>query len=173
MSALFDDVDGEFLVLVNEENQHSLWPAVVDVPVGWQTAHGRDSRQNCLAYVDRHWTDMRPASLVAELDRAGRAGQEQAAAPATGSPVERLAALYAELLERGPVAPNEDFFELGGHSLLATRLINRIKDEFQVEVSLQTMFENPTPAELAEQLRGGRRARVALQAQPRPGGSTS
>ncbi|MFE9429221.1 MbtH family protein [Kitasatospora sp. NPDC006697] len=70
MSALFDDADGEFLVLVNGERQHSLWPAGIDVPAGWERTHGPDTRQNCLDHVERHWTDLRPASLVAAVERA-------------------------------------------------------------------------------------------------------
>lgn len=62
---IFDDEDGVFVVLVNAENQHSLWPLALDVPSGWTVVYGQDSRQNCLDYVDEHWTDMRPASLVA------------------------------------------------------------------------------------------------------------
>ena len=69
VSSLFDDEHGEFLVLVNAENQHSLWPAVLNVPEGWNVTFGRDTRQNCLDYVDTHWTDMRPASLLAEIGR--------------------------------------------------------------------------------------------------------
>jgi MbtH protein len=65
----FDDTDGRFLVLVNDEAQYSLWPAARAVPDGWRTAHGEDSRQACLDYVDRHWTDMRPASLARAMDR--------------------------------------------------------------------------------------------------------
>ncbi|HET6858679.1 MAG TPA: MbtH family protein [Streptomyces sp.] len=61
----FDDEDARHYVLVNAENQHSLWPAFAEVPAGWTVAHGADSRQNCVDYVDAHWTDMRPASLVA------------------------------------------------------------------------------------------------------------
>jgi MbtH protein len=63
----FDDDNGVFLVLVNDENQHSLWPAAVDVPAGWAVAHERDTRAACLDYVEAHWTDMRPASLVAAM----------------------------------------------------------------------------------------------------------
>ncbi|MEU9356698.1 MbtH family protein [Streptomyces sp. NPDC051840] len=65
----FDDEDARFLVLVNQENQHSLWPAFAEVPGGWTVAHGEDSRAACLAYVEEHWTDMRPASLVAHAGR--------------------------------------------------------------------------------------------------------
>jgi uncharacterized protein YbdZ (MbtH family) len=65
MTNPFDDEDGAFLVLVNDEAQHSLWPAFADVPAGWRTVHGPDGRSQCLEYVETHWTDMRPASLIA------------------------------------------------------------------------------------------------------------
>ncbi|MGW4393667.1 MbtH family protein [Amycolatopsis nivea] len=58
----FDEQDGSFLVLVNDEEQHSLWPARLDVPDGWRTAHGADGRQACLDYIEEHWTDLRPLS---------------------------------------------------------------------------------------------------------------
>lgn len=67
MANPFDDEDGMFLVLVNDENQHSLWPAFGDVPDGWTVAHGEDTRKNCLDYVSTHWTDMRPTSLIREM----------------------------------------------------------------------------------------------------------
>jgi len=64
MTNPFDDENGVFLVLVNDENQHSLWPRFVDVPNGWRTVHGPGSRQECLDYVDANWTDLRPKSLI-------------------------------------------------------------------------------------------------------------
>ncbi|WP_330260471.1 MbtH family protein [Streptomyces murinus] len=60
----FEDDSARYLVLVNSENQHSLWPAFADVPAGWTVAHGEDTREACLAHVGRHWTDMRPTSLI-------------------------------------------------------------------------------------------------------------
>ncbi|MFC5993492.1 MbtH family protein [Pseudonocardia hispaniensis] len=63
MSNPFDDPDGRFLVLVNDEDQHSLWPAFAEVPAGWRRVFGEDSRDACLAYVEQHWTDLRPRSL--------------------------------------------------------------------------------------------------------------
>ncbi|MCI4039791.1 MbtH family protein [Streptomyces sp. TRM75563] len=60
----FDSIDGSFLVLVNDEGQHSLWPAFADVPAGWSVVFGAAERAACLAYVDENWTDLRPASLV-------------------------------------------------------------------------------------------------------------
>ncbi len=64
MTNPFDDADGTFLVLVNDENQHSLWPAFRDVPAGWRVAQGGSSRAEALAYVEANWTDMRPQSLI-------------------------------------------------------------------------------------------------------------
>ena len=65
----FDDETGTFLVLVNDEEQHSLWPTFADVPARWQKAFGEASRAECLAYVEEHWTDMRPKSLREALGR--------------------------------------------------------------------------------------------------------
>ncbi|AVT28963.1 MbtH family protein [Plantactinospora sp. BC1] len=62
----FEDPDGQYLVLVNDEGQHSLWPSFVDVPAGWTVVFGADgpqSRDACLAYVEENWTDLRPRSL--------------------------------------------------------------------------------------------------------------
>ncbi|WP_432252259.1 MbtH family protein [Streptomyces sp. HNM1019] len=70
MSNPFENPDGRYLVLVNEEGQHSLWPAFAEVPAGWTVTHGEDGRQECLDYVNEHWTDMRPASLVNAMDNA-------------------------------------------------------------------------------------------------------
>jgi Kef-type K+ transport system membrane component KefB/uncharacterized protein YbdZ (MbtH family) len=64
----FEDENARYLVLVNGENQHSLWPATVDVPAGWTVVHGADSRASCLDYVARVWTDLRPASLIRAAD---------------------------------------------------------------------------------------------------------
>ncbi|GAA1950544.1 MbtH family protein [Kitasatospora viridis] len=64
MTNPFEDPEGTFLVLVNEENQHSLWPEFAEVPAGWTVAHGPAARQDCLDYVETNWTDMRPASLI-------------------------------------------------------------------------------------------------------------
>lgn len=64
MANPFEDEEGVYLVLVNDQNQHSLWPAFSPVPAGWKTVHGEDTRANCLEYVSTHWTDMRPTALV-------------------------------------------------------------------------------------------------------------
>lgn len=64
MTNPFDNEDGTFHVLVNAERQHSLWPAFAAVPEGWDVVVADSDRQSCLDYIEKHWTDMRPASLI-------------------------------------------------------------------------------------------------------------
>ncbi|MGB8388622.1 MbtH family protein [Mycobacterium sp.] len=63
----FDDDNGAFVVLVNREEQHSLWPAFAELPAGWQVVYGEANRAACLYYVEQSWTDMRPKSLHQRL----------------------------------------------------------------------------------------------------------
>src|SRR5579884_616945 len=51
----FDDDNGTFYVLLNDEDQHSLWPAFADIPAGWRVAYGDASRPECLDYVEQNW----------------------------------------------------------------------------------------------------------------------
>jgi len=66
----FDDESGTFLVLVNEENQHSLWPEFAAVPPGWSAVFGPASRSESLQYVEENWRDLRPRSLAEAMDGA-------------------------------------------------------------------------------------------------------
>lgn len=63
MTSPFDDPDASFLVLVNSEGQHSLWPEFAEVPDGWTVALGAGTREAALAYVEENWTDLRPKSV--------------------------------------------------------------------------------------------------------------
>ncbi len=67
MSNPFEDDEAQYFVLVNDEGQHSLWPVFADVPDGWTVVYGQEERQNCLAYMEKSWTDMRPKSLADEM----------------------------------------------------------------------------------------------------------
>jgi MbtH protein len=64
MTNPFEDPEGTYYALINEEGQYSLWPTFADVPSGWEVAHGPDRRQACLDVVNERWQDMRPLSLV-------------------------------------------------------------------------------------------------------------
>ncbi|MEV7881491.1 MbtH family protein [Streptomyces microflavus] len=67
MTNPFEDENGTYLVLVNHEGQHSLWPSFAEVPAGWTVAHPEDTRQACLHYVEENWTDLRPKSLTESM----------------------------------------------------------------------------------------------------------
>lgn len=81
----FEDPDAKYLVLINEEGQHSLWPVFADVPEGWEVIFGEDGRQECLDFIEKNWTDMRPKSLIKAMEadaaarRNGENGNGQAA----------------------------------------------------------------------------------------------
>ena len=111
--------------------------------------------------------DDMPRTPAGKVDRealpapeAGGVATGEAAVPPRGETEERIAALWAELLEVEPagVTRSASFFDLGGHSLLATRAVARLREELGVEVPVRRLFERPTVAELAEEveaLRGG------------------
>lgn len=55
--------DAQMKVVINHEDQYSIWPADRDNPLGWRDAGKVGSKEECLAYVEQVWTDMRPLSL--------------------------------------------------------------------------------------------------------------
>lgn len=70
----------QFHVVINPEQQYSIWPGYRDIPAGWQTVGVSGTRAQCLEYIDANWTDMRPASLRAQLDGGAGAGTNTGAA---------------------------------------------------------------------------------------------
>jgi uncharacterized protein YbdZ (MbtH family)/MFS family permease len=67
------DDDARYEVLRNDEDQYSLWLAGHDVPDGWHRVGKEGTRDECSAYVDEVWTDMRPRSLREQMDGAAQA----------------------------------------------------------------------------------------------------
>jgi MbtH protein len=67
----FEDENGTYHVLINDEGQHSLWPTFIEVPRGWTIIHRSDTRAACLAFIDKNWTDMRPRSLIESMNARG------------------------------------------------------------------------------------------------------
>ncbi|MBM7776161.1 MbtH protein [Actinokineospora baliensis] len=63
-----DDI--AYQVLVNDEDQYSLWPAHRDIPAGWRAEGTTGTKEECSAHVDKVWTDMRPKSLREAMDQA-------------------------------------------------------------------------------------------------------
>jgi MbtH protein len=65
-----DSDDATFLVVVNHEEQYSIWPEGRDIPAGWRDAGHRGTKQECLGHIEEVWTDMRPKSVRDQLSNA-------------------------------------------------------------------------------------------------------
>ncbi|MGV7961510.1 MbtH family NRPS accessory protein [Photorhabdus tasmaniensis] len=59
-----------FKVVKNHEEQYSIWPAHLSLPAMWEEVGMVDTKENCLAYIERVWTDMRPLSLRKHMEEA-------------------------------------------------------------------------------------------------------
>ncbi|HEX5115067.1 MAG TPA: MbtH family protein [Pseudonocardiaceae bacterium] len=70
MSHPIDD-ERTYLVVVNHEEQYSIWLAAKKIPNGWRSEGTNGTKQACLDHIDRVWTDMRPLSLRANGADAG------------------------------------------------------------------------------------------------------
>ena len=64
--------DEIYQVVVNQEDQYSIWPDGRDLPPGWRAAGKTGTKAECLAYIEEVWTDMRPASLRDKMDATAR-----------------------------------------------------------------------------------------------------
>ena len=62
-------------VVVNHEEQYSIWPEYKKIPNGWRAVGGSGPKQQCLDYIKEVWTDMRPLSLRKHMEQAARAEQ--------------------------------------------------------------------------------------------------
>ncbi|MFM0268373.1 MbtH family protein [Paraburkholderia sediminicola] len=62
------DENTTFNVVINHEEQYSIWPDYKNVPAGWRLAGKQGKKEECLAWIDQAWTDMRPLSLRKAMD---------------------------------------------------------------------------------------------------------
>ena len=62
------DDDRTYIVLINEEEQYSLWLKDKKIPAGWKSVGKEGTKAECVSYVDSVWTDMRPLSLRKKMD---------------------------------------------------------------------------------------------------------
>lgn len=102
------------------------------------------------------WLEEFPLTANGKVDRRALPAPERErsasnvefVAPRTPTEV-KLVAIWAEVLERQQVSIHDNFFELGGHSLLATQLMFRIREAFEIDISLLALFDYPSISALA------------------------
>ena len=66
-----------YKVVVNQEEQYSIWPADRENALGWIDAGKSGTKEECLAYIKEVWTDMRPLSLRKRMEEMGSAGGDE------------------------------------------------------------------------------------------------
>jgi uncharacterized protein YbdZ (MbtH family) len=139
--------ESRYVVVINHEEQYSIWPAGREIPLGWRAAGKAGTKAECLAYIEEVWTDMRPLSLREAMKK--QAENPRPAEPETGHPA--------------PPDPRDDlvaFLSQGDHPVQATaqsveQFIERIKAGYvnirftdtrggtEIGVRLDTASSNP------------------------------
>lgn len=71
---MLDDEKQIYKVVVNHEEQYSIWPAWKEIPLGWKAIGKEGPKSECLAYIEEVWTDMRPLSLRKKMEEDGGNG---------------------------------------------------------------------------------------------------
>lgn len=64
-------MEENYFVVMNDEDQYSIWPAGREVPAGWKIEGTKGTKQECLAHIEQVWTDMRPLSVRVRSSAAG------------------------------------------------------------------------------------------------------
>jgi len=65
-----EEVLHRYKVVINDEEQYSIWPDGRDNPLGWRDVGKSGTKQECLSYIGEVWTDMRPLSLRRQMENA-------------------------------------------------------------------------------------------------------
>ncbi len=167
----------EAVVMLREEAESPYLAAYI-IPVKGQSPDPSEIRDYLMdrlpdymvpgAYV---FLEAFPLTPNGKVDRqalpAPEGGVIQAEYVAPRNPVEEvIASIFSDILKIERIGARDNFFDLGGHSLMATQLVSRLRDAFQVELSLREMFETPTVEGLAQRVETAREAATGLEAVP-------
>jgi MbtH protein len=68
MQSIFDDEEAIFNVVMNHQEQYSIWPVPKEIPAGWRAVGKTGKKAECLAHIEEVWTDMRPLSLRKKME---------------------------------------------------------------------------------------------------------
>ena len=130
--------------------------------MSWPDYHNTWCRPSFCGWMPCHLLQQEKSIEVPFLFRKRQQAKRQARIAPRNQVEEALAELWKSVLGVPEAGIHDNFFERGGHSLLATQLVSRMREAFDVEVSLRVLFERPTIAALAEEVtrlcRGERKA---------------
>ncbi len=76
-----EDETATYIVVVNHEEQYSIWLDYKEIPQGWRAVGKSGPKAECLAYINEVWTDMRPLSLRKQMEEAAQAAQAAGESP--------------------------------------------------------------------------------------------
>jgi uncharacterized protein YbdZ (MbtH family) len=74
-----------YKIVVNHEEQYSIWPDYKEIPLGWKDVGKSGLKSDCLDYIKEVWTDMRPLSLRKQMEAVERRAQQPAPSPIAGA----------------------------------------------------------------------------------------
>lgn len=63
-----EQAETQYIVVINHEEQYSIWPDFKEIPLGWRDANFRGAKAACLEHINTVWTDMRPLSLRLKMN---------------------------------------------------------------------------------------------------------
>ena len=154
-----------------------LWTSGVEID--WAALHaGRSRRRVQLPTYPfervRYWIDppSQPTSTVAneapdkKTERYLRPSLSSVYVAPRNDIEQRLTEIWQELLAIEPIGVNDNLVELGGDSLTATQILSRLREKFEIGLSLRAIFDNPTVAELAERIESSRQSQPVSPTQP-------
>jgi amino acid adenylation domain-containing protein/natural product biosynthesis luciferase-like monooxygenase protein len=151
---------------------------VAYIIVGANTASAKDIRKALAEELPEHMVpsavisiERLPLTANGKLDRASLPRPDDSRDvevdedPPAGGIEELVSAVWEQVLDREHIGVDENFFDAGGHSLLATQVISRVREAFQVDLPVATLFELPTVRELSRRIDEARK--TAFAARPR------
>lgn len=112
-----------YTVVINHEEQYSIWPVDRELPLGWQAAGKQGLKEDCLAYVEEVWTDMRPLSLRKKMEEMARQREEEMASGTE----EKLAEPGISLPTEPYRDPLVQYLTAGEHPITAGRAIKSVE----------------------------------------------
>jgi MbtH protein len=91
-----------YKVVVNHEEQYSIWPSYKDNPLGWTDVGKSGPKEECLAYIKEVWTDMRPLSLRKQMEEMAKQKEQEAKPEQPAAEQEELVAKEDPVAEEEP-----------------------------------------------------------------------